>query len=165
MNDLARRDPSQGNEEILIDDDEFSPIHLRNGAVYKNKAQQEAEKEKEKEKNKRKRGGGGDSETESESSLDSANYDDDEDGDGDGSGGRKIQLKLRCKPGTILIKVGYKEGFAKMFDEFEEEAKKKGWMTGGETLKFVFDGDVLAGKDTAEGLDLDGDEVIEVRWK
>jgi hypothetical protein len=170
LKNAARREESQGNEEISIDDDEFSPIHLRNGAVYKNKTQQEAEKEKEKEKgkNERKRGGGGDSETESESSLDSDDYDDeDEDGvgDGDGDGGREIQLKLRCKPGTILLKVAYQEGFNKMFDDFKEEAKKKGWLTGDETLKFVFDGDVLAGKVTAEGLDLDGDEVIEVQWK
>jgi len=179
LKNAARREISQGNEEILIDDDEFSPIHLRNGAVYKNKAQQEAEKEKEKEKgrNERKRGGGGGggggSETEGESSLDSDDYDsddsddyDDEVGAGDGDGaGRKIQLKLRCKPGTVLLKVAYQEGFTKMFDEFKEEAKKKGWLTGDETLRFVFDGDVLAGKDTAEGLDLDGDEVIEVQWK
>ena len=53
-----------------------------------------------------------------------------------------------------------------LFDAFKGQAKNKGWIQDTQitNMKFVFEGDPLTGNETAESLDLEGGEIVEVRW-
>ena len=53
-----------------------------------------------------------------------------------------------------------------LFGAFKAQAKQKGWLSDQDAskVKFVFEGDPLSEDETVEGLDVEGDEIIEVRW-
>ncbi|PSC73595.1 peptidase carboxypeptidase A [Micractinium conductrix] len=80
-------------------------------------------------------------------------------GDGD-----RISLRLRSSKGDKLMRMRRGDPFGKLFEAFSAWATGEGWLPAGGApgLRFVFDGDKLSPGETPEGLDLEGDEIIEI---
>jgi hypothetical protein len=79
--------------------------------------------------------------------------------------GSKVQLVFKTKAGqSVKIKVLPSDPLQHAFDRFLEHAKSQGWVaaTAEGRVRFVLDGDNLAGRETAEDLDLEDDMMIEV---
>lgn len=78
----------------------------------------------------------------------------------------KVVLKLQCSLGTLNLRTRTQTAMRNLFEAYKTQAKQKGWIsdTQAPNIKFMFEGETLAGNETAESLDLEGDEIIEVRW-
>ena len=78
----------------------------------------------------------------------------------------KVVLKLQCSHGTLNLRTRTQTAMRNLFEAYKAQAKQKGWISDiqAPNIKFMFEGETLAGNETAESLDLEGDEIIEVRW-
>lgn len=77
----------------------------------------------------------------------------------------RVVLKLQCSKGVLNLRTRTQGAMSNLFAAFKAQAKSKGWIQDVQMpMKFVFEGDPLTGKETAESLDLEGDEILEVRW-
>ena len=101
-------------------------------------------------------------------------FEDDDEGDGGSDIGEptpepeddKVVLTLQCAAGKLQLRIGREMAFSKLFDIYKQQASNKGWLTADKSsnVKFVFDGDRLSGNETATQLDLENDDIIEVKW-
>lgn len=101
------------------------------------------------------RSSGNDSDSDSNTSTDAPAVED-----------AKVILKLQCSRGTFKLRTKMQNPMQSLFEAFKTQAKQKGWLSDQDApkVRFIFDGDSLSENDTAEGLDMEGDEIIEVRW-
>ena len=78
----------------------------------------------------------------------------------------KVVLKLQCSHGTLNLRTRTQTAMRNLFEAYKAQAKQRGWIsdTQAPNVKFMFEGETLAGNETADSLDLEGDEIIEVRW-
>lgn len=78
----------------------------------------------------------------------------------------KVVLLMQSKEGKVPIRIGKQAALSKLFEPYKQQAVSKGWLPAAKTsaVMFSFDGDRLSGTETAEGLDLDNDDVIDVKW-
>ena len=78
----------------------------------------------------------------------------------------KVVLLLQSKEGKISLRISKQAPLSKLFEPYKQQAIHKGWLPPGKaaSVKFIFDGDKLSGTETAEGLDCDNNEIIEVKW-
>lgn len=78
---------------------------------------------------------------------------------------KRVILKLQCSNGTLQLRTRTQSALASLFAAFKVQAEGRGWIQDTQIpMKFVFEGDPLTGNETAESLDLEGDEIIEVQW-
>eukprot|EP00887_Chlorella_sp_A99_P007144 scaffold2.g7144.t1 len=83
-------------------------------------------------------------------------------GGGVGADDNRIVLKLQSSKGVRLMRMARTDPFSKLMRNYMELAEKEGHVAPGAHARFLFDGDELGPGDTPEGLDLEGDEIIEV---
>ena len=78
----------------------------------------------------------------------------------------KVVLLLQSQQGKISLRISKQAPLSKLFEPYKQQAIQKGWLPSAKaaSVKFTFDGDRLSGTETAEGLDCDNNEIIEVRW-
>ena len=78
----------------------------------------------------------------------------------------KVVLMLQCKEGKMPMRISKQKALSKLFEPFKQHAIQKGWLPNAKAgaVKFMFDGDKIGGSETAEGLDCDNDDIIEVQW-
>ena len=78
----------------------------------------------------------------------------------------KVVLLLQSKEGKISLRISKQAALSKLFEPYKQQAIQKGWLPPAKasSVKFAFDGDRLSGTETAEGLDCDNDDIIEVMW-
>lgn len=75
-----------------------------------------------------------------------------------------VKLSTRRQAEPVKMRIGRREPMSKMFAAFEELASRNSWVSPGAQLRFVFDGDALSPEDTADGVDIEDDCVIEAHW-
>ncbi|KAL3145515.1 hypothetical protein ABBQ32_003339 [Trebouxia sp. C0010 RCD-2024] len=78
----------------------------------------------------------------------------------------KVVLLLQSKEGKIPLRISKQAALSKLFEPYKQQAIQKGWLPPAKasSVKFTFDGDRLSGTETAEGLDCDDNDIIEVMW-
>ncbi len=78
----------------------------------------------------------------------------------------KVVLTMQSKEGKLQLRIGRQVGLKKLFDIYKEQAVKKEWLPAAKTssVRFVWDGDQLTGTETAEDIDCDNGDIIEVKW-
>ena len=78
----------------------------------------------------------------------------------------KVVLLLQSQQGKISLRISKQAPLSKLFEPYKQQAMQKGWLPSAKaaSVKFVFDGDRLSGTETAEGLDCDNSDIIEVKW-
>lgn len=88
--------------------------------------------------------------------------------DAEGMGGRpaggpeepKLELVFQAQGhDDVTVRVTRTQPLQQAMDKFSAYAEQEGW---GRVLKFMFDGEALAGADTPEDYDLDGGEKVDV---
>ncbi|KAL6772100.1 hypothetical protein ACKKBG_A28935 [Auxenochlorella protothecoides x Auxenochlorella symbiontica] len=72
----------------------------------------------------------------------------------------RLMLTVECQQGRKRMRMKRLDPFSKLFESFERVAREEGWLDSG-ALRFVFDGETVAGTLSPRDLDLEGDEVIE----
>lgn len=78
----------------------------------------------------------------------------------------KIVLKMQSKDGKVLLRIGRQMAFSKLFEMYKKLAIQKACLPPekASAVIFIFDGEDLSGNETAEGLDCDNGDIIEVKW-
>lgn len=78
----------------------------------------------------------------------------------------KVVLLLQSKEGKISLRISKQAPLSKLFEPYKKQAIQKGWLPSAKapSVRFDFDGDRLSGTETAEGLDCDDNDIIEVKW-
>lgn len=78
----------------------------------------------------------------------------------------KVVLLLQSKEGRVSLRISKQAALSKLFEPYKQQAIQKGWLLPAKasSVKFEFDGDRLSGTETAEGLDCDDNDIIEVKW-
>ena len=83
----------------------------------------------------------------------------------DDAGTTAVALVFRMSTGNQLtVGLAVDAPLSRAFAAFEERARAKGWLSGGDALRFVFDGETLAGAATPGGMDMDDGDVVDV-WE
>ena len=64
------------------------------------------------------------------------------------------------------MRISKQAALSKLFEPYKQQAIQKGWLLPAKaaSVKFTFEGERLSGTETAEGLDCDDNEIIEVTW-
>ena len=78
----------------------------------------------------------------------------------------KVVLSMQSKEGKLNLRIGRQTALSKLFDSYKQQAIKKGWLPAAKAtlVRFLWDDDKLSGTETAEGIDCDNNDIIEVRW-
>ena len=78
----------------------------------------------------------------------------------------KVVLLLQSREGKISLRISKQAPLSKLFEPYKQQAIQKNWLPPAKasSVNFTFDGDTLSGTETAEGLDCDNNEIIEVTW-
>ena len=75
-------------------------------------------------------------------------------------------LLLQSQQGKISLRISKQAPLSKLFEPYKQQAIQKGWLLPAKaaSVQFVIDGDRLSGTETAEGLDCENNDIIEVKW-
>ena len=78
----------------------------------------------------------------------------------------KVVISMQSTKGKLQLRIGQQTALSKLFDLYKQQAIKKSWLPDDKlsSVRFWFDGDRLSGTETASGLDLDNNDIIEVKW-
>lgn len=81
--------------------------------------------------------------------------------------GESCKIRLNCKSAAFpqtTIRLRKDDPLRKLMSTYRREAEGKGWLQPGGKLAFRFDGDIINEDDTATGLDMDENDVIDVTY-
>ena len=78
----------------------------------------------------------------------------------------KVVLLLQSREGKISLRISRQAALSKLFEPYKQQAIQKNWLPPAKAscVKFTFDGDTLSGIETAEGLECENNDIIEVNW-
>lgn len=62
------------------------------------------------------------------------------------------------------MRIGVNQPLSKLLAAFQQEGHKAGWLSPDKAVIFKVDGEKLKGNETAAGLDLENDDVIDAVW-
>jgi hypothetical protein len=74
-----------------------------------------------------------------------------------------LQFRLPGDKQVLKLKVPKAAPLQQAMDAFAAAAAERGWVPAGAAMRYEFDGDRLTGKETAEGNDMDNDDLVDVR--
>lgn len=92
----------------------------------------------------------------------------DEDQHADAEEGEEEKIILRIKSSShvegLRLRIGVAQPLQRLFNGYQEQGHKAGWLPEGAKITFKFDGEAMDGNDTAQILDMEDEDVIDACW-
>ena len=92
--------------------------------------------------------------------------DEDEDAEAEEGGEVKIVLRIKssCNVEGLKLRIGVDQPLQRLFNGYQEQGHKAGWLPAGAKVTFKFDGDAMDGNDTPKVMDMEDGDVIDACW-
>ena len=92
----------------------------------------------------------------------------DEDQHEDAEEGEEEKIILRIKSSShiegLRLRIGVAQPLQRLFNGYQEQGHKAGWLPEGAKTTFKFDGEAMNGNDTVQLLDMEDEDVIDACW-